>query len=339
MPMPTSIFKFLPSTQPTSIASSVIGALPQLSGLPSLASNAINNGLNSLVNQFGLPIVDTPGGGGSADNTTSPLKDFLEDMKWNGVAWTNRFHARINIPAAIKDVINTGTSGPNDIDEKGLMLRCDMAELPGTTYAVSEARHMGPSFKRPVTAAYSDLSLTFIMSTNMVEKYFFDYWAYVIKDQSDLYSYYNDIVTNIEVTLYTAQNGQPVYGVKFLDAWPISINPIQLSWQDQDIMKLSVSFAYHRWEPVSYPMPDFASQGSLNGDLTGSFNLLSDFAFGILPSIPGASRALGLLGMSSRDMVRSGVSLIGQSVPTRDPISRTIIGAGTSTINKLIGKE
>jgi hypothetical protein len=342
MTMPTSIFNYLPSNLPGTIASSVARSIP---GLPAGPTASIVSGLaGGLASQLGIPGLGglLPTGGASSAGsvgTDSQLKEFLTNMQTEGVAWNSRFFALLTPPASIKALVGENGATRDVADAHQLMLRTDMAELPGITYSTSEVRYGGPSFKAPNIPIYSDLTLNFILSADMTERYFFDFWAATIKDPSDLWSYFDDIVSTIEVTAYAAhEEGLRIYGVKFLDVWPISVSPIQLSWQDTEIMRLSVTFAYTRWDPVVYPALTYpeASQFFSQGiGASGSF--LKDFAFGLLPSIPGGAKVLGIAGMTSSQLIGSGVSLLGNSIKTKDPISRAVIGAGTSTINKFLG--
>jgi hypothetical protein len=339
MPSPTSIFKFVSGGLPQSISSAVTGALP---GLPGIVSASISSGIGNVIGQLGIPQLGGFGGStSSSQGPASPLTEFLADIQTHGVAWNNRFYARITPPQTIKDIISdfgerVGGTSESAVDPQRLMLRADMAELPGMTWATGETKYLGPTFRRPVQQVFTDLSLNFIVSGDLVEKYFFDYWSYAIKDSSDLYSYFNDIIGEIEVTLYTAQY-EAVYGVKFYEVWPISINPIQLSWQDQDTMRLSVSFAYTRWDPLLYSVPSFSLEGGNSNPGDGSRNFFKDFAFNVLPSIPGASKFLGYANMTSGQLIKSGISMAGNAIKTSDPISQTLIGAGTATLSKLIG--
>jgi hypothetical protein len=42
-----------------------------------------------------------------------------------------------------------------------------------------------------------------------------------------------------------------VYWVKLIDAFPVAIAPVPLSWSDDGFMRFQVTFAYHRWEGIS----------------------------------------------------------------------------------------
>jgi hypothetical protein len=333
--MPTSILSYLPSNIPKSLGD----VLP---GIPQAAGDILRSGLGSIASPGGVLSGFLGGGFGgrndSVNNTETDLTKFLQDIKTHGVAFNNRFDVRFTPPSIIQETINKygNKGGPSSFDNEHLTMRIDMAELPGMTYVVSEHRaNPGPMMKAPIGVAYTDLTLNFIVSASLVEKYFFDYWNYAIRDSSGLFAYPQEMFTDIFVNVY-AMNGQEIYGVKFMDAWPIAVNPIQLSWQDSDNMRLSVTFAYTRWEPVPKAMLR-TTTNAVSGIPNGSGNFFADFALGVLPSIPGAGKVLGYLNQSPQGLVRAGVSMIGNRVQPKDPISGAVVSVGFDTISKYLG--
>jgi len=278
-----------------------------------------------------------PGVPGGVSSASTPLKDFLTEMQTEGLAWPNRFCAQISPPQIIQQIVKLGQVRPSIADNgflQKLILRIDMAELPGYSFMTSDTRTYAPIMKIPSQILYQDLNLSFLVSANMAEKYFFDYWCYAMRDPNNLFEYYDHITGDIEVTIYNVFN-QPVYGIKFIQCWPSSVAPVTLSWQDQEYMRLTVSFTYHHWEPVGH-VPQDLSQPALAPE-TGTNQILSDLLFNVLPSVPGGSKFLGFAGMNSSQLIKAGVSILGNSVKTTDPISRTLIAAGTNTFDKFFG--
>jgi hypothetical protein len=41
---------------------------------------------------------------------------------------------------------------------------------------------------------------------------------------------------------------QPIYAWKIKKAWPVMVNPQQVTWADSDVLRLQVTFAYKNWE-------------------------------------------------------------------------------------------
>lgn len=332
------IFDSLTSTLSGGIQGAVAGA----------ATGLIAGAVTGALGRFGIPALPfggLPSFNGSSGGTDkdSKLSEFLVEIQSNGIAWANRFYVNFTPPALIIDDIKNSGLKQASLDPRLLTMRCDMAELPGYSFLTSDTRSMGPIYRTPNQISYPDLNLSFIMSADFAEKYFFDYWASSIKDSSNLYSYYGDIITDIDLVMVSVTN-TPVYGAQFTECWPISVNPMQVSWQDQDYLRLGVTFAYKHWEPIVYPAEEHSTDLSLSKlnlgrNLSASSDFLTDFTFGILPSIPGGARALGVLGMSQGEMVRAGVSLIGNKIGSKvtNGLTQGVVSSGVSALNKFLG--
>jgi hypothetical protein len=334
-----SIFDSLSSTLSQSVQGAVQGAV----------AGAAQGALSGALGRFGIPALPFGGlpqfaGSSGGTNKSTQLTDFLVEVTTNGVAWSNRFYVRFSPPAKVIDDIKNSGLKQAALDTRLLTLRCDTAELPGISFMTSDTRMMGPIYRSPNQVTYTDLTLNFILSADFAEKYFFDYWCGSIRDASNLYSYYGDIWTNIDLTMYTVTN-TPAYGVRFLEAWPIAVNPMQVSWQDQEYLRLGVTFAYKQWEPIVYPSVEHStdlelSRINLGVDVPNSTNFIHDFIFGVLPSIPGGARALGIMGQTPGQMITAGVSLLGnkaKALAGSNPVTQTAVSAGVSTLNKFLG--
>lgn len=132
-----------------------------------------------------------------------------------------------------------------------LTLRCDNAELPSRTFSTAEQKiGSNPIEKYPYHSNYNDASMTFIVSDSMVEKLFFDGWMEKVNPLSTFnFKYKNTYVKDIIVTQYSVAN-KPTYSVKLKDAYPISINQLDLDWSSDSHHKLTVTFAYSYWQIV-----------------------------------------------------------------------------------------
>lgn len=130
---------------------------------------------------------------------------------------------------------------------KLLSYRCESAQLPGRTFATTEQKTYGPIEKFPYLTTYNDLDLTFIVTDDMEEKYIFDSWLERINPtRTNNFAYKSDYSTLITVNQYNLEN-KLTYSADFLDAYPISINQLDLDWSSDGYHKLTVTFAYTRW--------------------------------------------------------------------------------------------
>jgi hypothetical protein len=153
------------------------------------------------------------------------------------LARPNRFDVIITIPTSLDP---GGTASL-------LAYRCENAQLPGRTFSTAEQKTYGPIEKFPYLTGYTDLDLTFIVSDDMVEKYIFDAWLESINPTAtNNFSYKSDYSTTITVNQYNLQN-ELTYSADFIEAYPISINQMDLDWSTDGYHKLTVTFAYTRW--------------------------------------------------------------------------------------------
>jgi hypothetical protein len=70
---------------------------------------------------------------------------------------------------------------------------------------------------------------------------------YISPDYTWNLRYKEDYVTTITINQYDAQNKKS-YSVDLYEAYPISINQLDLSWGSEGYHKLNVTFAYTSWK-------------------------------------------------------------------------------------------
>jgi hypothetical protein len=154
---------------------------------------------------------------------------------------------------------------------------CDAFEFPGRGFNVNEVRYYGPSQKLPNNVQYSDTNASFICRNDSIERKLFDDWMDVINPTDSYnFNYASDYYATIKVyqfheigqilentgtpsgpgernyrqyTYPDVKLGQlPVYGWTLYKAWPTLVAPQQVTWADQDILRLQVSFTYRYWD-------------------------------------------------------------------------------------------
>jgi hypothetical protein len=147
----------------------------------------------------------------------------------------------VNIPIPL-------TLIPYIASAKSLNYRCENAQLPGRTFATAEQKTYGPVEKYPYLNTYTDIDLTFIVDDDMTQKIFFDAWMNFI---NPLYNnnmrYKGDYSTVLTVNQYDVTN-KISYSVNLWDAYPISMNQMDLDWSADGYHKLNVTFAYTYWQ-------------------------------------------------------------------------------------------
>jgi hypothetical protein len=250
--------------------------------------------------------------------TFSPQLFLSNLQKHDGPAKTNRFQVILPIPAYIgnfismsalqqildisgtiqdltENLINGIFSNQQSSDKsysdaqitRYLGLQCESAELPGISLMTQDVKIYGPTYKLPYQKQYNDLNLTFICTNDFYERKLFDRWIEAIMPgdtnnmrfpKGDQTKYLTDI-TLVQFDEFVKQ----IYAVKIIDAFPTSIAPMQVSWSDDGFHKLTVSFAYQRYETI-YKGSYNIGQAVASGLGTVFDRFLGDFRNSILTS-------------------------------------------------------
>lgn len=152
------------------------------------------------------------------------------------------------------------TSSPASIS-RYLSLQCESAELPGKRLDTMDVTIYGPSFKVPYKVNYDAMTLTFICTNVFQERQLFDRWLEAIAPldtnnfrfpKGEDSRYMTDIIIN-----QFNDFGEVIYSVKLIDAFPFDLGHMPLSWGSNSLHRLSVQFAYQRWETI--PQDQIAS--------------------------------------------------------------------------------
>ena len=131
---------------------------------------------------------------------------------------------------------------------RDLVFRCENANLPGRSLATADQRIYGPIEKHPYLSTYNDIDLTFIVSDTMNEKFLFDDWIeYINPKNTNNFRYREQYQTTLTINQYDV-NDFPSYTVELYEAFPISINQMDLDWSNNGYHRITVTFAYTSWK-------------------------------------------------------------------------------------------
>ena len=167
------------------------------------------------------------------------INDFRASFK-SDLAKPSRFDVSIAIPLTLLPFIKSA---------QNLKYRCEATNLPGRTLATTEQKVGSyPVEKYPYMTTYNDIDLTFIVDEDMQQRTFFDGWLNLINPQFNYnFGYKGDYATTITINQYNSM-GDLTYSVDLLDAYPVSMNQLDLDWSAGDSNhKLTVTFAYTQW--------------------------------------------------------------------------------------------
>jgi len=149
--------------------------------------------------------------------------------------------------------------------EREIVYRAESAELPGRTMATTEHRfrNYGPANKIPYSQIYGDVTITFLMSEDLREKEYFEIWQDTIQNTGTFIEqydrtagvvpyntrYFDDYTGTVIIRQY-GEAGQLRSIHTLIEAYPIIVTPMPLSWQSDDTLKLPVTFAYRHYKAV-----------------------------------------------------------------------------------------
>jgi len=192
-----------------------------------------------------------------------PIPSYINEFVGNSI-----IEKILNFPNSIfndvSDAINSafGRQGAQDEYSKTsnstmtryLSLQCESAELPGKTLQTADVKIYGPTFKVPYQTMYADTSFTFLCTNDFFERKLFDRWMEAImpsdtnnmryaKGQSSRY------LTNIKIIQYD-DFIKRIFAIELIDAFPIGIGPQALNWSEDNFHRLSVQFAYQRYNVI-----------------------------------------------------------------------------------------
>ena len=214
---------------------------------------------------------------------TFNVNNLVSSINKTGVAKSSHFEVQIT---------GVGDTG----DEELLMARADTAEIPGRSLMTADHKFLnyGPMSKVPYGGqVYTDLTISFIVSEDLREKEYFEYWQdrivntgafdeggggrYVMSKFNT--KYFDEYLGTIVVRQYGSSGDlRSIYTLQ--EAYPLIINPITLSWGSDEITKLSVTFTYRNYRVA------FRKQGQPSLGTGFSFSLGPDGFSGSL-RLPG----------------------------------------------------
>lgn len=171
------------------------------------------------------------------------ISQFKATLSSRGFARKNRFEVFFTLPPAVSGV---------DLE---MTLRAERASFPGRSIMTIDDHRgtIGPQRKIGYAPMYDTFSTTLICNRFMDEKEKLERWLdYIVGDYRgrNIVSsgnfgagYYNDYTGTIEVQQYS-ETDAPMYRTKLIEAYPISLNALDLDWGSSDIHKVDATFAY-----------------------------------------------------------------------------------------------
>jgi hypothetical protein len=202
--------------------------------------------------------------------------------KRGGLARTNRFVVIMTPPDS--SFLNTdweglasqalaGNLGFNDLvnDPRDIAMLCESCSFPGRQLNSIEYELDGfrNQIKVPYTYSNEDITMTFHLTNDYYIKKVMDKWIGSVIDEKNHSLHYRNEYSKDLIIQQLNQKNQPIYGLKFENAFPLSINSVELSNASSDTtQKVQVTFTYDSYKP----------EGGIASMVSGTSGLLGGIA-------------------------------------------------------------
>ena len=209
-----------------------------------------------------------------------------------GVARTNQFLVELptdfagggSLLSRITSLVASGSLGGGDMN-----ILCSAVSLPGRQ-VLTRDRRIGMEYQK-VAYGYAVEEVTmqfYVLNDYGIKKYFDTWYNSTLDDVQNIARYKNEYVRDIKIhqlrkPIINKQfdigpvnidvgigQGTP-YSVKLLDAFPTTVNAIELNNELDGLVQINVQFSYTNWQPVSDTQGFFKVSAGLPGGLGGIF--------------------------------------------------------------------
>ena len=211
--------------------------------------------------------------------------------KRQGLAKTNRFltiftpptQALLNLdPMDIVGRFANGTFNARSLisDPRDIAFLCEATSIPGRSINTLDFQAEKETIKMPNGYIDDDVQMTFLLTNDYYMKDMFETWiSSIIDTENYVLGYKKNYQTDIVIQQLNSAD-KNVYGIKLINAYPISMSAIDLNNESENgIQKLQVTFAYDRYIPENFvessvsgfvsAIPNLGSILELPGKITG----------------------------------------------------------------------
>ena len=164
----------------------------------------------------------------------------------------NQFHSAIRSGIAKTSLykVDLPYIAETGISTSGLNLMCRSATLPGRQIMTAE-RMIGLKYEKVANSfAIDDVSMTFYLTNDYEAKRYFDTWSSLSVDPVTYELNYkygpNGYAKDVVITQLNKKS-EPVYICRLKDAFPTTVNAIEFSSNEGNVVELNVQLSYTDW--------------------------------------------------------------------------------------------
>ena len=197
------------------------------------------------------------------------INEFMAEISQSGVSKSSHYSVIFTPPPDMYYLRINGVTSFETL--RKIELRAEEVRLPGISYATSDNNIYGPGpfRKMAFNVAFTEIPMVFLADKNgEIYKFFYAWVNRIINfagpggnanidNASYDVGYRNNVSTTIDINVYD-QYGKIQFVLKLFGAFPVSINEIPMSWNQQnELMKLAMSFTFTHWklDNINYSVP------------------------------------------------------------------------------------
>ena len=180
----------------------------------------------------------------------------------DGYARANRYEVMLNAPTGEKGTTSTNlqnifskvmgqAKGDGTVRKTGL--RCESISFPGRNLDTTPDTNIyGPTREIVNGFSFAEITGTFVCSSDMREKLFFETWQRLaFNPQTWSLGYYDDYVGSIDIHQLDEQDNKR-YGVQLVECFPKTIAEQSLGYGQNDTLhRINVTFSYRYWKNLT----------------------------------------------------------------------------------------
>lgn len=208
--------------------------------------STLDTAMNAIGTAAALKSVFGGGSSGASASANNKMNSFRAQISNIGVARTNLFDIQMTPPKSM--LMNKSDAAPM------ISFFAEGASLPGRTIQTQEFQRFtyGPNEKVPYSMQYGDYTIQFIGDgRGVIYSYFYDWMQSIVRGDALTTRYENsyevgfreDYSTTITLKMYNEQSDTIIEST-LMEAFPIQVPDVSLSWGDSSMMQFSVTFAY-----------------------------------------------------------------------------------------------
>ncbi len=194
---------------------------------------------------------------------TFNIGKFISDIEKNGVQFNSDYDVIIPVPEVMLGKYQKKTDKPDITfieQSKLLNMRAVSISQPGVALRTVLSNRHGPGVfeKMPYSAGFTNINVTFLADKDSNIAHFWYSWLNMITNFADtnelfggnfkqyVVNYKDHFISNISLNKYD-KGGNKTSTIILRNAFPLSINENNLSWNDQNVSTVTISLEFKDW--------------------------------------------------------------------------------------------